>query len=285
MTISIDEIKILTLKALMSDDMLMYGLVLKGGNALHLAYDLSNRGSVDIDFSIKGSFSQDEYVRLKSKFDALLNDQFSTKQIVAYDVLFYEKPKQGKIPNWLGYCLEFKLVAEDLFDTYGNDIDKIRRESIKIDGQSTKYKVDISAFEYVEGSSQKEIDGVLLYVYTPEMILVEKLRALCQSMEAYKAIVPSANPKQRARDIYDIDIIRNHFKSLHITKELIENIFEAKNVPVHFLREIHSLREQNRQGWETVTATISPTQNTHSYDTYFDRLQEFVNLINTKILN
>ncbi|CEN53778.1 nucleotidyl transferase AbiEii/AbiGii toxin family protein [Capnocytophaga canis] len=285
MSLSIDEIKIQTLKALMSDQELMYGLVLKGGNALHLAYDISNRGSIDIDFSIKGSFSQEEYARLKSKFDALLNDQFSTKQIVAYDVHFYEKPKQGKVPNWLGYCLEFKLVARELFDTHGNDIDKIRRESIKINGQSTKYKVDISAFEYVEGSSQKEIDGVLLNVYSPEMIVVEKLRALCQSMDAYKNIVPSSNTKQRARDIYDIEIIRSNFKSLNITKELIENIFEAKSVPVKFLGNIHTLREQNRQGWDTVIATVSPSEKLLSYDDYFDRLQEFVNFINTKILN
>ncbi|MFJ1491657.1 nucleotidyl transferase AbiEii/AbiGii toxin family protein [Capnocytophaga canis] len=285
MSLSIDEIKIQTLKALMSDQELMYGLVLKGGNALHLAYDISNRGSIDIDFSIKGSFSQEEYARLKSKFDALLNNQFSTKQIVAYDVHFYEKPKQGKVPNWLGYCLEFKLVARELFDTHGNDIDKIRRESIKINGQSTKYKVDISAFEYVEGSSQKEIDGVLLNVYSPEMIVVEKLRALCQSMGAYKNIVPSSNTKQRARDIYDIEIIRSNFKSLNITKELIENIFEAKSVPVKFLGNIHTLREQNRQGWDTVIATVSPSEKLLSYDDYFDRLQEFVNFINTKILN
>ena len=44
------KIKRLTISALVSDDILMGILVLKGGNALDLAYDLSNRGSIDIDF-------------------------------------------------------------------------------------------------------------------------------------------------------------------------------------------------------------------------------------------
>ena len=41
-------------------------------------------------------------------------------------------------------------------------------------------------------------------VYTPEMIVLEKLRALCQSIPEYKTIIPSANIKGRARDFYDI---------------------------------------------------------------------------------
>lgn len=39
----------------MKDDLLMQGLVLKGGNALQLAYDITNRGSIDIDFSMETS--------------------------------------------------------------------------------------------------------------------------------------------------------------------------------------------------------------------------------------
>lgn len=35
----LEKIKLLTLKTLMHDEKLMYGLVLKGGNALQLVYD------------------------------------------------------------------------------------------------------------------------------------------------------------------------------------------------------------------------------------------------------
>lgn len=37
----IETIKMLTLRALVSDESLMYGLVLKGGNALQLAYGMT----------------------------------------------------------------------------------------------------------------------------------------------------------------------------------------------------------------------------------------------------
>lgn len=53
--VDINEIKRCTLQAMMKDDLLMQGLVLKGGNALQLAYDITNRGSIDIDFSMEMS--------------------------------------------------------------------------------------------------------------------------------------------------------------------------------------------------------------------------------------
>ncbi len=41
----LDKIKLLTLRALMHDEKLMYGLVLKGGNALQLVYNITDRAS------------------------------------------------------------------------------------------------------------------------------------------------------------------------------------------------------------------------------------------------
>jgi predicted nucleotidyltransferase component of viral defense system len=58
--ISIDNIKKLVLIALVSDDELMETLVLKGGNALLMAYDLSLRASWDLDFSISEDFKNIE---------------------------------------------------------------------------------------------------------------------------------------------------------------------------------------------------------------------------------
>lgn len=197
----------------MSDDILMQGLVLKGGNALQLAYDITSRGSIDIDFSMEREFPEKDFTRLTRVFGELLNDEFSKVGIVAYDVKFTKKPKTGTIPEWRGYFLEFKLIEKELFDKFGDDIDAIRRNSIKVNGQSTRYTVDISSYEYVEDAVNREIDGLILKVYTPEMILVEKIRALCQSMKQYKEIVSSARQKERARDLYDIWMIRNHSKN------------------------------------------------------------------------
>jgi len=49
---SIDKIKKLVIIALVSDDYLMEQLVLKGGNAIDLVYQISGRASVDLDYSV-----------------------------------------------------------------------------------------------------------------------------------------------------------------------------------------------------------------------------------------
>ena len=56
----LNKIKRLTISALVADDILMGILVLKGGNALDLVYDITNRGSIDIDFSMEKDFTDQE---------------------------------------------------------------------------------------------------------------------------------------------------------------------------------------------------------------------------------
>jgi predicted nucleotidyltransferase component of viral defense system len=87
----LDKIKRLTLKALMHDEQLMYGLVLKGGNALQLVYEITDRASMDIDFSIEGDFSELDFQRIYGILDSLLNEQFQTEKLIAFDIKFVEK--------------------------------------------------------------------------------------------------------------------------------------------------------------------------------------------------
>lgn len=274
--VSIDDIKRLTLRALMADDILMQGLVLKGGNALQLAYDITNRGSVDIDFSMEREFSEKDFQRLGKVFNNLLNDEFGQEGLVAYDVKFIQKPKCGSIPEWKGYMLDFKLIEKIQFEKFGKDIDAIRRNSIKVNDQSTRYTVDISSYEYIDGAVSKDIEGLILKVYTPEMILIEKVRALCQSMEKYKAIVASARSKERARDLYDIWMITQHFSQLNLTPDLFKNIFGAKRVPLSFLRDFEDIREKNRNNWDVVRQTIHSEEELRDYDYYFDFVKELI---------
>lgn len=274
--INIEDIKRLTLRALMTDDILMQGLVLKGGNALQLAYDITNRGSIDIDFSMEKEFSELDFSRLTREFDRLLNNEFNQENLVAYDVKFIQKPKSGSIPEWKGYMLEFKLIEKELFDKFKDDIDAIRRNSIKVNDQSTRYTVDISSYEYIDGAINKDIDGLILKVYSPEMILVEKVRALCQSMDKYRNIVTSARPKERARDLYDIWMLTQHFTQLNLTPNLFQNIFGAKRVPLSFLKEFEALRERNRSNWDVVKQTIHSEQELKDYDYYFDFVKELI---------
>lgn len=276
--VNINEIKRITLQAMMKDDLLMQGLVLKGGNALQLAYDITNRGSIDIDFSIENEFNDKDFVRLTKVFNEYLNEEFSQIGLVAYDVKFIKKPKSGSIPEWRGYNLEFKLIECEKYKKFSNDIEAIRRNAIKINEktQETKYTVDISSYEYIEQAVKKDIDGLILRVYTPEMILIEKIRALCQSMPQYKEIVKSAKPKKRARDLYDIWMICQHFRNLNLTEELFKNIFAAKRVPLNYLNNFEILREQNREDWEVVRQTIHHDEETKDYDYYFDYVKNLI---------
>lgn len=274
----INDIKRCTLQAMMKDELLMQGLVLKGGNALQLAYDITNRGSIDIDFSMEKEFKDKDFERLSNIFDQYLNEEFAEIGLVAYDIKFIKKPKTGSIPEWRGYNLEFKLIERDKFDKFGEDIEAIRRNAIKINEktQETKYTVDISSYEYIAQAIKKDVDGLILRVYTPEMILIEKIRALCQSMPKYREIVKSARPKKRARDFYDIWIICQHFKNLSLTEDLFQSIFAAKRVPLNYLDNFEILREQNREDWEVVRQTISNDEETEDYDYYFDFVKNLI---------
>lgn len=273
----LDKIKKLTLRALMSDETLMHSLVLKGGNALHLVYEVINRGSIDIDFSVESEFTEKELKKMPIWMDYILNNTFRPEGLKVFDVRFIEKPKTGSIPEWKGYLLEFKVIESDKVDEYGENIEKMRRNAIKLNGQSPKYEVEISAYEYVDTATKTEFDGVILRVYTLEMILFEKIRALCQTMPEYKEIVASAKQKYRARDIYDICLVFDSRK-LNLDKKLLIEIFKAKQVPLELINNLESLREYNRDNWEQVIATIPDADrpSLKEYDDYFDRVLEIV---------
>ena len=273
----LDKIKKLTLRALMSDETLMHSLVLKGGNALHLVYEITNRGSIDIDFSVEREFTAQEFRDMPIYLDYILNRTFREENLHVFDVNFIEKPKAGSIPEWKGYLLEFKIISKDRLKELNEDIDSIRRNAIKVHNQSTKYVVDISAYEYVKSSTIKEIEGMILRVYTLEMILFEKVRALCQTMPEYKFIVNSAKPKHRARDIYDIYIIHKN-SILTLDPVELKEIFKAKQVPLEFINNLENLREYNRENWETVRSSIPETdrENLKEYDYYFDQVIKII---------
>jgi hypothetical protein len=166
----LDKIKRLTLKALMHDDQLMYGLVLKGGNALQLVYEITDRASMDIDFSIEGDFSELDFQRIDGILNVLLNEQFQTEKLIAFDIKFIEKPKANKEKIWKGYNIEFKVTHEK--DWYDDDLEKTRREAIKIIDQSTKFSVDISSFEYIANAKKVDLDGTILLVYTQGKLIL-----------------------------------------------------------------------------------------------------------------
>ncbi|WP_396602473.1 nucleotidyl transferase AbiEii/AbiGii toxin family protein [Algibacter sp. R77976] len=266
----IEKIKMLTLRALVADEELMYGLVLKGGNALELAYNITDRASKDIDFSISGDFNSEEYNRINGILSGLLTTEFEKHNLVVFDVNFFEKPKQNIVKEWKGYQLAFKVIDYENFDP--DDLDKNRRRAFPLqDNNSPIFTVDISSYEYTASKKMIDVDGAVFFVYTPEMIVFEKLRALCQSIPEYKDIVPTARVKGRARDFYDIWNICQNFRidfSSQENKNMLEQIFDAKRVPLEFLNLIEKYKDLQKEDWITVVDTI--TAENKGYDFYFD---------------
>lgn len=127
------------------------------------------------------------------------------------------------------------------------------------------FKVDLSKYEYIAGKEEYELDHHSIYVYTPEMIVVEKLRAICQQMLDY------AEPhlvSPRARDFFDIrEAITNRNIDLATpeNRHLLDLVFSAKQVPLALLKKVSDTREFHRPDWPSVDAG-----QTESFDFYFD---------------
>lgn len=277
----VNRIKRITIIALASDDELMETLVLKGGNAIDLAYQQDNdtvsRTSYDLDYSIfDGDFAEDQQ-EISDRIEATLRQTFLENNFVVFDYKFLNKPKQISeelIDFWGGYKVEFKVIGKDSYDKNVGNNDKIRRASIPLNpNHSPVFELEFSKFEHVEKKSKIDVDGYKIYVYTPEMIAFEKLRAICQQLPDYRAVIPSFSPRARARDFYDIHLILDLFPinpNTDENKELIANIFEAKKVPLAFIRKIRNNKALHQDNWHSVKDTISQMEKLEDFDFYFN---------------
>jgi len=273
----IDRIKRLTISALVSDNSLMGTLVLKGGNALDLAYNITIRGSMDIDFSLETDFTELEKNRIRDDLEHLLNSEFIKEELVVFDVKLSEKPKviEDAVKDfWGGYLVEFKIISLEDYKKYEDNFEDIRRNAIALHANnSTRFTIDISKYEYVAKKVAKDLEGAIVYVYTPEMLAIEKLRALCQQNPKYKDIVLKMTPKSRARDFFDIYNINESFTIDFKSEEnvkLCQNIFEAKRVPMEYIKELDAQRDLHKESWERVLNTIDPAIVPEDFDFYFD---------------
>lgn len=147
---------------------------------------------------------------------------------------------------------------------------------------SPSFHLEFSKFEYIRNKEEVKVDGYSIYIYTPEMIIFEKLRAVCQQLPDYSAIVPSHSSRARARDFYDIHLIIEMHGINPDTienKELLTCIFEAKKVPLSFIGDIRDHRYIHSDDWENVKDTVSANQDLKEFDFYFNYvLEKFENL-------
>jgi predicted nucleotidyltransferase component of viral defense system len=275
------EVRRVIITAVFSDDYFLEHLVLKGGNALNLVYGLSSRTSLDLDFSIDSDFP--DLAEARERLSRALGDRFDAAGLVVFDLQLEPKPRlegEDLKPWWGGYELRFKLIERQKYESFRSQIEKLRNYAIVTGrGQAKTFTVDLSKHEYTVGKTERELDHFTIYVYTPEMIAVEKLRAICQQMPDY----PHRGwPSARARDFFDIfrvvtecgiDLASEH----HL--QLVRNVFAAKDVPLHLLSKIRDYREFHRPDWASVRTSV--TGPVEEFDFYFDFVVEQVDRLKT----
>lgn len=201
---------------------------------------------------------------------------------MVFDVKMAEKPDaitDDMKDFWGGYGVEFKITTAALFEENKDDISKLRQSAIQI-GQGKKFLIDISRFEYTDGKEEAEFDGYRIYVYTPEMIVCEKLRAICQQLPEYGEIIKRTyRSKGRARDFLDITVLMQA-RAIDLNSEsnlnLIVEMFKAKRVPLSFLGKIAEQRDLHKTDFASVQATVKQGLNLKDFDYYFDTI---INLI------
>ncbi len=269
-SISMEQIKRWAIIALASDDFLMQTLVLKGGNAIDLLVPPSggklSRASYDLDFSMEDDFD-DDLGKIASRIEKTIRDTFAEKDFIVFDYKFSQKPKVMKDnlkDFWGGYYIEFKLITVDEFSRLNGNLEKIRRGAIAIrPNQSSKVEIEISKYEYVGDKIRMEVDGHTVYIYSPQMIVFEKLRAICQQLPSYAKIIPPHSPRPRARDFYDMHLICEQHEievNSEASKELVRLIFEAKKVPLSFIKDLASNAQIHRQDWQNVLDTLPASE-------------------------
>lgn len=275
----IEQIKRLAVIAMFSDDELMEMLVLKGGNALDLVYNISPRASLDLDFSMATEFEPGALGTIESKIKEALTKLFYENGYTVFDIRFEERPEDTspEIPSfWGGYRLEFKIIETARFEKLSNDQQALRVNAIDVGfGSQKTYGIEISKWEYCKPKRRTEIENYTVYVYTPEMIVVEKLRAICQQMPEYFEYIGKVYRTARARDFFDIYTTIKSFKIDLLSVQniqLLKDIFAAKDVPVKLISQVGKYREDHRPDFIQVESTVKPTPKIKlkSFDFYFD---------------
>jgi hypothetical protein len=274
----LEQIKRLVVIAMFSDDELMDRLVLKGGNALDIVMKISTRASVDVDFSMPGDFPLGQQNAFRHRVERALKSVFNPEGYEVFDLKMEERPEEitADIAEfWGGYRVEFKLIGKNDYQSLKEKPEELRRNAFML-GQGSRFMIDISRFEYTEGKIGELLDGHQVFIYSPEMMVCEKLRAICQQMPEYGPVVKRTRPGgARARDFVDIHILVSE-RHIDLTapknQQLITEIFGAKRVPLSLLGEIRRYREFHRGNFAAVKATTKAGVELKEFDFYFDHV-------------
>ena len=271
----IEKLKKIAIIALVSDDTLMEALVLKGGNAMQL-HNVGYRASFDLDYSLEEEFD-DDVEDIRERMEKSIKNTFKEQGYKVFDFEFVERPKALRIELkdfWGGYKVTFKIANYDLYEKFKSNTEFLRKNAIPLTSSSSRtFKIDISKHEYTNLKIPVDLEGYTVYVYPPQMIVFEKLRAICQQNDEYTDVIHTKTQRGRARDFYDIYTLLEGFPidiSSGEAKEFIKNVFSIKKVPINYIKLIRKNIEKHRQDFVSLKNTVNQSEKLNSFDFYFE---------------
>ena len=262
--------------ALFADNTLLQQLVLKGGNLLDVVYGISTRPSRDIDLSICGEIEDTE--RFRSTIENALRRWFGPKGYVVFDVNLREEPHDVSEEFrgfWGGYKVDFKTIdAETYRKEAGNERTLRMAAMTVVDDNGKKFPIEISKYEYVDEKVREIVDDFAIYAYSPQMLVAEKLRAICQQMPEYTRYL-GKHATQRGRDFLDIHTVAEYFKVDFGSagfQQTLEKVFAAKRVDLRLISKIadDATREFHRPDFVSIAPTIRPGIELQEFDFYYE---------------
>lgn len=252
-------------------------LVFKGGNALDWFHNGSGRASTDLDFSIEASASKLDLDRLHDLAGKGLSAQFQTLGLHVVNLTARLAPPELAeefAEFWGGVKLGFRLATPEVFVAHANDAHELNRRTLLMDGVS-QIEIDISCHEHCSPRELKTLESETLYVYATPLLVAEKIRALCQQTDAYRAHV-GGQPRGRAQDLYDIHTLLERLDFNPRSAEFIQllrDVFSAKRCDRSLLLEFPATRELLRADFENkLVNTVSPGALLLGFDEYFEYL-------------
>ena len=232
-------------------------LILKGGSAIRLFDDQNARLSIDADFSIEDVLiDTDPVFREMERYFAA---RFAPRGFDLIDFRANRKPKkvrQGFPQWWGGWACDFKLVDRK---HRNKTLETRRRNALIPEGSnSPKIQIDLSEHEYCGKRRTRTIHGTRIRAYSREMLVLEKLRAICQQHPEYPY---RQLMKNRARDFYDIHGLTVEASDVFIPRcqRHLKAVFDAKEVPLWILGTLwgdDAFVDEFRRGFNQVKDTV-----------------------------
>lgn len=285
-----NKIRKLIIMGIFNDDVVLEHFALKGGNALAIGHNINERASMDIDISMKDDINSLKFSReeLKKRLEQNISNYLATENLSLIDFKLVDSPKKSDKEFWGGYRITFKVIKNEIKNNV-KDIDNLRKQSIPLGKNEKKeMKIDISKYENIDDAVLVYCDDdSLINVYSLKMIIIEKLRAICQQMPQYKEKM-NVKVSPRPRDFYDIYTILEKNETLKAdllsseSRELITDIFKIKKVPVTLLEHIklEDTKKFHEQDFDTVRQTIYASDNSKDFEFYYYYVCNLVKEIN-----